>query len=220
MKQFLIGAAASNSGKTTLTMGLLRALRDRGLRVQPFKCGPDYIDTMFHHLASGNESINLDSFFASHGHLQDLFHRHSMQADVSVVEGVMGLFDGYEKTQGSSAEIAKILGLPIVLVINAKSTAYSVAPLIYGYKTFDPQLHIAGVIFNQVGSDKHYHLLQQACADAGVECLGYLARNPQLIIPGRHLGLTISERQEMDNLITLAAKEVEQHVDIEKLIAL
>ena len=220
MKQFLVGAAASNSGKTTLTMGLLRALRDHGLRVQPFKCGPDYIDTMFHHLASGNESINLDSFFASRAHLLDLFHRHSQQADVSVVEGVMGLFDGYEKTQGSSAEIAKILGLPIVLVVNAKSTAYSVAPLIYGYKRFDPQLHIAGVIFNQVGSDKHYHLLQQACTDAGVECLGYLAKNPQLIIPGRHLGLTISERKEMDNLITLAAKEVESHVDLEKLIAL
>lgn len=220
MKQFLIGAASSNSGKTTLAMGLIRALRDRGLNVQPYKCGPDYIDTIFHHLAAGHESVNLDTFLASEEHLHSLFHKHAALADVCVTEGVMGLFDGYDKSKGSSAEIAKILDLPVILVVNAKSTAYSVAPLIHGFKTFDPQLHVAGVIFNQVASESHYQFLLQACMDAGVESLGYVARNPQLVIPGRHLGLTISGREEMEHLIALAAKEVEAHVDIDKILAL
>ena len=103
MKSFLIGAATSNSGKTTFTMGLLRALRNRGLRVQPFKCGPDYIDTMFHHIASGSESVNLDSFLSSEQHVRGIFSEYSAGADIAVVEGVMGLFDGYDKWKGSSA---------------------------------------------------------------------------------------------------------------------
>jgi len=224
---YLIAAATSNSGKTTLTMGLLRALRNRGLNVQPYKCGPDYIDTMFHQLASGRESVNLDTFMSSPEHVVDIFHRYGDDADVRVVEGVMGLYDGHDRWQGSSAEIAMLLDIPVILVVSAKSVAYSVAPLIYGFKHFCPpnrpstsKIHLAGVIFNMVASENHYSFLKTACEDAGVPCFGYLQRNPELNIPGRHLGLTITEKENMEHLIALAAKEVEAHVDIDKLLAL
>ena len=209
---FLIGAATSNSGKTTFTMGLLRALRDKGLKVQPYKCGPDYIDTMFHEIASGRESVNLDTYMASEDHVKEVFKRYGEDADVRIVEGVMGLFDGYDKSKGSSAEIAMLLDIPVILVVNAKSVAYSVAPLIYGFKHFNPKLKIAGVVFNMVASENHCTFLKQACEDAGVPCLGYMLRNRELIIPGRHLGLTIEAREETEELIRIAAKEVEEHV--------
>ncbi len=212
---FLIGAATSNSGKTTFTMGLLRALRNRGMNVQPYKCGPDYIDTMFHHIASGNESVNLDSFMASSEHVKEVFHKHGARADAQIVEGVMGLFDGYDKSRGSSAEIAMTLDIPVVLIVNAKSVAYSVAPLIYGFKHFNPQLKIAGVVFNMVASESHFRFLKDACRDAGVRCLGYMQKNQELTIPGRHLGLTISAKAETEQLIDIAAKEIEKHVDLE-----
>ena len=212
MKSFLIGAATSNSGKTTFTMGLLRALRNRGLRVQPFKCGPDYIDTMFHHIASGSESVNLDSFLSSEQHVREIFSEYSTGADIAVVEGVMGLFDG--------AEIALAINAPVILVVNAKSVAYSVAPLIYGFSRFNPRLKIAGVVFNNVASLNHFSFLQSACRDAGCECLGYMTRIPELEIPGRHLGLTISEKENMERIICIAAKEIEAHFDIDKLLAL
>lgn len=134
--KLLIAAPSSGSGKTTITLGLLRALKNRGLKVQPFKCGPDYIDTKFHSLAADTSSINLDLFLSSQKHVENLFSKYSSKADVSLVEGVMGLFDGYDKMNGSSAEVAEILEIPIILVVNAKSVAYSVAPLIYGFKNF------------------------------------------------------------------------------------
>lgn len=223
MNSILIGAATSNSGKTTFTIGLLRALRNRGLNVQPYKCGPDYIDTMFHHIASGNESVNLDLFMSSSEHVKSLYQQYGTKADINVVEGVMGLYDGHDSWHGSSAEIASLLNIPVILVVNAKSVAYSVAPLIYGFKHFslsDCPITIAGVVFNMVASDNHYSFLQKACQDAGVECFGYLARNPKLIIPNRHLGLSISEKENMDQLAALAAEEVERNVDLNKIISL
>ena len=117
---FLISAPSSNSGKTTLTLGLLRALKDRGYRVQPFKCGPDYIDTIHHTTAAGAPGINLDTFMSSEAHVKDIYQRYGALADVSVTEGVMGLFDGADKMRGSSAEIAALLDIPVVLVINAQ----------------------------------------------------------------------------------------------------
>ena len=223
---FLIGAASSGSGKTTFTMGLLRALRNRSLRVQPYKCGPDYIDPLFHHIAAGRESVNLDTFFASPEHVRTLFHRYGEGADVRVAEGVMGLFDGYDRALGSSAEVASLLRLPVVLLVNAQSTAYSVAPLIHGFRTFAcPSLggqpvDIAGVVFNKVGSERHFRFLQSACEDAGMRCFGYVARNVALSIPSRHLGLTVSTCAEMERLISLAAAEVEAHVDIQGLLSI
>ncbi len=220
MKSFLIGAATSNSGKTTFTMGLLRALAKRGINVQPFKCGPDYIDTMFHKLASGNESVNLDTFMASGNHAKELFHKFGDKAGVSVVEGVMGLFDGYDKSRGSSAEMAMLLDIPVILVVNAKSMAYSVAPLIYGFANFDKRLKIGGVVFNNVASANHFDFLKTACAEAGAECLGYMARNPELNVPGRHLGLTVGDRENMESVINIAAEEVERNVDLNKILGL
>ena len=220
MKSFLIGAATSNSGKTTFTMGLLRALAKRGINVQPFKCGPDYIDTMFHKQASGNESINLDTFMASGNHARELFHKFGDKACVSVVEGVMGLFDGYDKSRGSSAEMAMLLDIPVILVVNAKSMAYSVAPLIYGFANFDKRLKIGGVVFNNVASANHFDFLKTACAEAGAECLGYMARNPELNVPGRHLGLTVGDRENMESVINIAAEEVERNVDLNKILGL
>lgn len=237
---FLIAATSSNCGKTTFTMGLLRALRDRGLTVQPYKCGPDYIDTMFHEMASGRESVNLDTFMSCADHVRELFDRYAEDADCRIVEGVMGMYDGYDKWHGSSAEIASILDIPTILLVNAKSVAYSVAPLIYGFAHFvppagastTPQMHDGRhasinpsvrtrplyVVFNQVSSETHYAHLKSACEDAGAICLGYIPRNEQLTIPGRHLGLTITAREETERLIALAAHEVESHVNIDMLL--
>ena len=226
MASFLIAAATSNSGKTTITMGLLRALRNRGLKVQPFKCGPDYIDPMFHSMASGNDSVNLDTWMTSPEQMANMFHTYAKDADVCVVEGVMGLYDGYDKWHGSSGEIAAMLDIPVILVVNAKSAAYSVAPLIYGFKnapiipcedgTRKP-VNIAGVIFNMVASESHFKYLKEACDDIGVPCLGYVAKNPALVVPSRHLGLTITAKEDTERLIQLAAEEVERGVNIEYL---
>lgn len=217
-QSLLIGAASSGSGKTTFTMGLLRALRERGLTVQPFKSGPDYIDPLFHRLASGHESVNLDTFMASKEHIQQLFDHYASGADVRVIEGAMGLFDGYHDCKGSAAELAMMLDVPVLLLVSAKATAYSVAPLIYGFRRFCPRLRLAGVVFNFVASDRHFQSLQRACADAGAECLGYMARNPQLTVPSRHLGLNTDVRNETEELIRLAAQEVTLHVDIPHLL--
>ena len=136
MRKFLIAATNSGCGKTTVTIGLLRALQRKGLRVQPFKCGPDYIDTQYHRIAAGVESVNLDTWFADAAHLREVFHHYGQEADVCVVEGVMGAYDGYDRWQGSSAEIAEILNIPMILIVNAKSMAYSVAPILYGFKSY------------------------------------------------------------------------------------
>lgn len=214
----LIGAPASGSGKTTFTMGLLRALRSRGLRVQPFKCGPDYIDTKFHAVASGAESVNLDTWFSSRAHIRDLYARYGSDAGACIVEGAMGLFDGYDRSRGSAAEIATILDIPVVLVVGARSTAYSVAAQLHGMKTFMPGLKIAGVVFNQVASDRHKLLLAQAAEDAGVQCFGFLPREDGLEVPSRHLGLTLAAEQQMEEWIARAAEIVGENVDIDALL--
>jgi cobyrinic acid a,c-diamide synthase len=201
-------------------MGLLRALRRRGLKVQPFKCGPDYIDTQFHTIASGQESVNLDTWMSSPGHVREVFAHYSAGTDAVVIEGVMGLFDGYDRMRGSSAEIAALLDVPVVLVVNARSTAYSVAALLHGMKTFRPDVRIAGVVFNQVASESHYAFLKAAAADAGVECLGWLPRAEGLEIPSRHLGLTIGLEKEVDSLADRAADLIETYVDLDRLTEL
>jgi cobyrinic acid a,c-diamide synthase len=216
--QFLIAAPSSGSGKTTITQGLLRYLRNKGLKVQPFKCGPDYLDTKHHAWAAGNVSINLDIFMSSPEHVEDIYSKYSSQSDVSVVEGVMGLFDGAKKMEGSSAQIAELLNIPIILVVNAKATAYSVAPLLYGFKNFYPGINIAGVIFNFVGSESHYQFLKDACEDVGVTPLGYVPKNEKLHLPSRHLGLQISDSSQYDSIIEDIAAHISQTVDIEKLL--
>jgi len=217
--QLLIGALHSGSGKTTVSMGILRALRRKGLRVQPFKCGPDYIDTRFHAVATGCDSVNLDTWLASEAHVRDVYAHYGAEAEVCVVEGVMGLFDGYARMQGSSAEIAQLLDIPVLLVVSARSTAYTMAALLHGVKTFQPGLRLAGVVFNQVGSERHVTLLQQACDDMGLRCFGFLPKSEGLEIPSRHLGLTLAAEQQMNTWIDRAADLMEQHLDLQGLLA-
>jgi cobyrinic acid a,c-diamide synthase len=212
--QFLIAAAHSGAGKTTVTLGLLRAFRKKGLRVQPFKAGPDYIDPIHHQTAAGVDSINLDGFMMSPAHIRGLYARHA--ADIAITEGVMGLFDGSRKSEGSSAALAILLDLPVILVLNAKAMAYSAAALLYGLKNFDPRLRIAGVIFNFVDSPKHYRLLQEACADVGIPSLGHLPNNATLRIPSRHLGLDTANAEQA---IEAAADHLSQHLDLDALLA-
>ncbi|MEG0518526.1 MAG: cobyrinate a,c-diamide synthase [Bacteroidales bacterium] len=216
--QILIGGASSGSGKTTFTLGLLRVLRNRGISVQPFKCGPDYIDPKYHSMAAENESVNLDSFLSSAQHIKKIYQKYGTSAGACVIEGVMGLFDGYNKMEGSSAQIAEILNVPVLLIINAKSCAYSVAPTIYGYKNFYKGINIAGVIFNMVGSEHHYQLLKQACEEVGIPALGYLPKCKEIEIPSRHLGLTLDERFRFDTFLQKNAELMEQHVEIERLL--
>lgn len=218
ISNFIIAAPSSGTGKTTLTLGLLRALKNREMNVQPFKCGPDYIDTKFHTMASGNDSVNLDLFLSSNEHVEALYNKHIQKKDVGIVEGVMGLFDGYNKMRGSSAEVAEVLNIPVILVVNAKSVAYSVAPLIYGFKNYYKNINLVGVIFNFVGSESHYSFLKDACLDIGVESLGYLPKNTEIEIPSRHLGLTLDEKYRFDDFADKVASIVEQHINIDKLL--
>lgn len=218
--QFLIGAAASASGKTTLTLGLLRAFARRGKRVRPFKCGPDYIDPQFHRLAAGTESINLDPFMASKEHLRTLYARYGAEADICAVEGAMGLFDGYDRDRGSAAEAARTLRLPVVLVADARATAFSAAPLLYGFARFDPTVEVAGVIFNRVASPSHYAHLKAAAEAAGIEPLGYLPRDERFQAPSRHLGLSLQMLRTFEPVIDAVADAAERTVDLDRLEAI
>lgn len=214
----LIGAASSGSGKTTFALGLLRALKNRSLRVQPFKCGPDYIDTRHHRMAAGCPSINLDGFMMSEEHMRRLYAQYTRDIDVAVTEGVMGLFDGYDGMQGSSATISETLKIPVILIVNAKSSAYSVAPLLYGFKHFCKDILIIGAVFNFVASDNHYSYLKQACQDAGVEALGYLPKQADVEIPSRHLGLSLDDDFCFEEFADRVAALVEQYVNVDRLL--
>ena len=216
--QLLIGATSSGCGKTTFTAGLLRLIKRRGMSVQPFKCGPDYIDPHYHKLAAGCESVNLDSWLSSPAHIHYLYDRYAAPAEVCVTEGVMGLFDGYAKMRGSSAEIARLLNIPVVLIVNARSVAYSVAPVIYGFKHFNPDVRIAGVVFNRTASATHASYLKEACADVGIECFGCLPKINDLEIPSRHLGLTTDASFQFEQLIEKTADAIAANIDIDRLL--
>lgn len=215
--QFLIAAPCSGSGKTTVSRGLMAALVQRGLSVQPYKCGPDYIDTKFHAAVCGRPSVNLDTFMASPEHVSRLYAHYAEGADVCVVEGMMGLFDGYARDNGSSSEIAALLGLPVVLVVDARSAAYSVAALLNGFCRFRPDTHVAGVIFNKVASQRHYYMLREACADAGLRCFGYLPKNEALEQGSRYLGLDFSLEEKTPSM-GYWAEQIEEHIDITGLL--
>ncbi len=188
----------------------------KGLHVQPFKCGPDYIDTKFHAAVCGRPSINLDTFMASSDHVRELYDRYGADADVCIVEGMMGLFDGYDRDRGSSAEISRVLDIPVVLVVDARSAAYSMSPLIQGFVNFREDVRVSGVIFNRVGSARHFAMLQQVCSDLGVECYGYLPKKAELEQGSRYLGLDFSEMPENKALVEL----LETHVQWQRLLEL
>lgn len=177
--RLLIAAPSSGSGKTTLSMTLCAALRARGLSVQACKVGPDYIDPGHLSYASGRHAHNLDSFFLGESALKTRFAGVSQGADITVVEGVMGLFDGKDALgkDASSAHLAKLLGLPVVLVIDASAMAGSIAALARGFKTFDKEVHVAGVIANRVGSERHADILQTALEEVEIPFLGFVKRD-------------------------------------------
>ena len=211
---FLIAAPTSGSGKTTIARGLMALCTRKGLRVQPFKCGPDYIDTMFHTAVCGRPSVNLDTFMASHAHVRELYNYYAQEADICIVEGMMGLFDGYNRDRGSAAEIANILRLPIVLVVDARSAAYSMAALLKGFIHFRTDLQFAGVIFNRVGSQRHAQMLRDVAAEVGVTCLGCVPKTPALEQGSRYLGLDFSKTTTADELLDV----LEQNLELRDLI--
>lgn len=216
--QFLIGGATSGSGKTVFALGLLRALRKRGIKVQPYKCGPGFMDTQLHTISSGVDSVNLDSWFAGRTHLQYVYNKYGEKADVCMIEGNSALFDGYKRMQGSSAEMAQVVSVPVILVVNARSAAYSVAPMLYGYKLFRPQVKIVGVVFTHVSSLTHFSYLKDACNDAGLNSLGYIPFDESLKLPQRHTALTQSVRSEIEEVSEKAAMYVEQNIDLDRIL--
>ena len=216
--QFLIGGATSGSGKTIFALGLLRALKKRGIKVQPYKCGPGFMDTQLHSISSGTDSVNLDSWFAGRTHLQYVYNKYGEKSDVCVIEGNSALFDGYRRMQGSSAEMSQVVSVPVILVVNARSAAYSVAPMLYGYKLFRPQVKIAGVVFTHVSSSTHFSYLKDACNDAGLNSLGYIPFDESLKLPQRHSAITQSVRSEIEEVAEKAAMYVEQNIDLDRIL--
>ena len=220
----MIAAPSSGAGKTTLTLGLLRALAQDGLAVQPFKNGPDYIDPAFHRAATGRASFNLDSW-AMTGGLIDRLAAQAAGADLALAEASMGLFDGVAGTGalgiGASADVARRLGWPVVLVLDASGQAQSAAATALGFARFDPQVRVAGVVFNKVASPRHERLLRDGMARVGLPVLGALPRRADLALPERHLGLVQAlEHPDLAGTLDRLADFVRKHVDLAALVAL
>lgn len=221
---FLVAGTQSGCGKTTITLSILAALRARGLKVQPFKVGPDFIDPGFHTHVAGMESRNLDGWMLGEDYNRNLFRRLLSRADAAVVEGVMGLFDGYDgmSEAGSSAQMAKWLGLPVVLIVDARSMARSAAALVYGFSRFDPGVKMAGVLFNRVAGPGHFEYLKEAMAAnlPDVPVLGGISRDEGIVIPERHLGLvTADEIRPGDEWQGALAEVAERSLDLSRLLA-
>ncbi|MEN9495927.1 MAG: hypothetical protein RLZZ137_967 [Cyanobacteriota bacterium] len=215
----LIAAPASGSGKTLVSLALTALARRRGRTIQTFKVGPDYLDPQLLSAASGRFCRNLDPLLCSETWVRQSFWRHGSSADLAVVEGVMGLFDGRGPTaDGSSAAVAALLGLPVVLVVEASRQAGSIAALVRGFRDHQPELTIAGVVLNGVGSERHLALLREALAAITMPLLGALPRHDSLVLPSRHLGLLPAhELQDLETRLADWAALAERHLDLEQL---
>ncbi|MEW2051031.1 cobyrinate a,c-diamide synthase [Streptomyces sp. NPDC005476] len=222
--RLVIAAPSSGSGKTTVATGLMAALTARGLTVSPHKVGPDYIDPGYHSLATGRTGRNLDAYLCGPDLVGPLFAHGAHGCDIAVVEGVMGMFDGAagEGELASTAQVAKLLRAPVVLVVDASSQSRSVAALVHGFASWDPQVRIGGVILNKVASDRHEELLREALESAGVPVLGVLRRVAQVDTPSRHLGLVpVAERRAAAvEAVAAMAAQVSHGCDLEALAAL
>lgn len=219
----VIAAPASGSGKTVLTLGLLRHLHRKRVRVASAKAGPDYIDPAFHEAASGRPCINLDPWAMAPARLAAVAAGISARADLVICEGVMGLFDGATAHRGSTADLAARLGWPVVLVVDARSQGASAAALVRGFATHRPGVTVAGVVFNRVAGERHARLLAESCAEAvpAVKQLGFVPRFDDLGLPGRHLGLVQAvEHPDLDDFLDRAGELVGAHVDVGALAAL
>ncbi|MEU9253188.1 cobyrinate a,c-diamide synthase [Streptomyces sp. NPDC048270] len=222
--RLVIAAPSSGSGKTTVATGLMAAFSERGLAVSPHKAGPDYIDPGYHALATGRPGRNLDAFMCGPELVAPLFAHGAAGCDLAVVEGVMGLYDGAagRGELASTAQVAKLLRAPVVLVVDASSQSRSVAALVHGFASFDPQVRLGGVILNKVGSDRHEVMLREALEEAGMPVLGVLRRAPQVAAPSRHLGLVPVAERRADALDSVAAlaEQVRAGCDLDALMAL
>ncbi|URN15651.1 MULTISPECIES: cobyrinate a,c-diamide synthase [Streptomyces] len=222
--RLVIAAPSSGAGKTTVATGLMAAFAERGLAVSPHKVGPDYIDPGYHALATGRPGRNLDAFMCGTELVAPLFAHGAHGCDLAVVEGVMGLYDGAagQGELASTAQVAKVLRAPVVLVVDASSQSRSVAALVHGFASWDPEVRIGGVILNKVATDRHEHLLREALEESGVPVLGVLRRAPDVSTPSRHLGLVpVAERRaQAVEAVRAQAEQVRGGCDLDALLAL
>lgn len=221
LPRFMIAAPSSGSGKTLVTCGILQALVNRGLKVASFKCGPDYIDPMFHSRVIGARSKNLDAFFVGDETLRYLFGRTAETCDISVVEGVMGFYDGMGilSSEASSYDVSQKLDIPVVLLLNCRGASLSVLPMLKGFLEFRPN-NIRGVIFNNM-SQRVYETIAPAAREMGVEPIGYVPKVSDLVLESRHLGLVLpSEIDELKSKLNRLAEVLEGTLDLDALIAL
>lgn len=220
----VIAGVSSGVGKTTLTLGLCEAFRRRGVRVQPFKVGPDFIDPGFHALVTGRPSYSLDSWMCARESVVATVASQAADADLALIEGVMGCFDGYEGTseEGSTAQVAKWLGAPVILVVDARAMARSAAAVVLGFERFDPELELAGVIFNRVAGETHYRWLKDSVAGSCRAIpLGFLPRRDSLRLPERHLGLVTAREQGLSRaFLDELVKAIEESVGLDRLLSL
>jgi len=222
LPRIMIAGTNSGVGKTTVTLGIMSALVRKGIRVQGFKTGPDYIDPSHHKFVTGNASRNLDTWMMSDSVCRELFERSAINSDVSVIEGVMGLYDGsIDSTgHGTSAHLAKVLKTPVILVISAKGIAQSAGAIVMGYKEFDKDINLSGVIVNNVASNSHYDCIKRSIEETcSVPVLGYLNKDKEITIPERHLGLVPSEENiSHSNLYEKLGEMVLKTIDIDGLL--
>lgn len=224
----IIGAPSSGSGKTTVATGLIGALRRAGRRVAPFKVGPDFIDPGYHALAAGRPGRNLDAVLVGEDLIGPLYRHGSADADIAVIEGVMGLFDGRIDEQfssparGSTGQVAQLLDAPVVLVVDVRGQSQTIAAVLHGFATFLRGVRIGGVILNRVGSPRHEQVLRQACEAVGIPVLGAVPRHDDLTVPSRHLGLVTATEHGSEALAAVAAMTdlVAQHVDLDAVVAM
>jgi cobyrinic acid a,c-diamide synthase len=223
VKGLLVAGTASGVGKTTVALAIMAGLRQRGMTVQPFKCGPDFLDTGHHSRVCGRAARNLDTWMLSTEANRDVLQNAARSADVVVAEGMMGLFDGKsgDAEIGSSAEIAKLLKLPVVLVVDAAKSSRSIAAVVLGFEMFDPELQLAGVILNRVGGERHFAMLQSAITAAcKTKILGWLPRESKIAIPERHLGLHGAAEGSAAMQIETLTELAETYFDLDALMAL
>ena len=216
--RIVIAATQSGSGKTTITTGIITALKERGLNVQSYKIGPDYIDPGYHSLASGRPAHNLDTWLVPKESLEKIFLETSNNADIAIIEGVMGLYDGGKNGVSSTAEIAKILETPVILVIDAKSMGVSAAAIALGFREYDKDINLAGIILNRIGSENHKNMIESALEEINIKCLGAIRRDDSLKTPERHLGLLPTSENETNELINNISSAVNSQINIESLI--
>jgi cobyrinic acid a,c-diamide synthase len=224
LPRLIIAAAMSGSGKTTLTTGLIAALAARGVQVAPFKCGPDYVDPSYHALAAGRPCANLDGWMLPEHAIAGLLVRRAQDADLALIEGVMGLFDGYagDDDTGSTAHIARLTATPVVLVLDVQAMARTAAALVAGLRDFDRRVRVAGVLLNQAGSPGHAAMVCAAIeGETGVPVLGYLLRDQAITLPERHLGLVPTvEPGRWQAWIADVAARVANDINLDRVLAL